>query len=119
MNHTAKTIPEPLQWSSWELFPDPRKRGILIAPFGPGCYELRNGNQLVLFGRGKNTASRMGSLVPGPLGSGTRNNSAKKGYVLENIGIIEYRTLACSSPEEAVPEEGKLRKNKRDYLFPT
>jgi len=119
MNHTAKTIPEPLQWSSWERFPDPRKRGILIAPFGPGCYELRNGNQLVLFGRGKNTACRMGSLVPGPLGSGTRNNSAKKGYVLENIGIIKYRTLACSSPEEAVLEEGKLRKNKRDYLFPT
>jgi len=26
---------------NWRSFPDPRQGGILVAPFGPGCYELR------------------------------------------------------------------------------
>jgi hypothetical protein len=29
------------EWSDWLPFPDPKARGILQAPFGPGCYELR------------------------------------------------------------------------------
>jgi len=35
------------QWSEWRRFPDPRKLEFLIAPFGPGCYELRDGEQLL------------------------------------------------------------------------
>jgi hypothetical protein len=37
------------EWSEWHRFPDPRKGELLIAPFGPGCYELRHGTQLVLY----------------------------------------------------------------------
>ena len=29
-------------WSDWRDFPDPRSFGILVAPFGPGVYEMRN-----------------------------------------------------------------------------
>ncbi len=59
------------EWSEWRLFPDPRKSEILVAPFGPGCYELRNGEQLVLYGRGAHVAYSMTSLLPSDLGWGT------------------------------------------------
>lgn len=29
-------------WSEGRALPDPRNFGILVAPFGPGVYELRN-----------------------------------------------------------------------------
>jgi hypothetical protein len=41
-----------MEWSAWRRFPDPRKLELLTAPFGPGCYELRDGEQLVVFGMG-------------------------------------------------------------------
>jgi hypothetical protein len=106
------------EWAQWRLFPDPREQGILIAPFGSGCYELRNGNQLVLFGTAGHVAHRMSSLLLGKLGCGTRKNSAKRKLVLENLGRLEYRTLACSTPAEARAEERKLR-GQKGYLFST
>jgi hypothetical protein len=54
------------RWSAWRPFPDPSKGGILAAPFGPGCYELRKGKKLVLYGMGGNVAARMTSLLPKP-----------------------------------------------------
>ena len=99
------------------MFPDPRKCGILHAPFGPGCYELRKKEQGVLFGYGRNVAMRMSSLLPKGLGCGTRNNSGKRQYVIENLSEIEYRTLACLSTQEAKNEEQKFKKS--DYLFST
>jgi hypothetical protein len=105
------------EWSEWRLFPDPRQQGILVAPFGPGCYELRHGEQLVLYGRGGHVAQRMASLLPKPHGCGTRNNAGKREYVLEHLGTIEYRTLACASHEEAKHEEAKLRSQSVEYRF--
>jgi hypothetical protein len=61
----------------------------------------------------------MSSLLPEPLGCGTRNNGSKRAYILEHLGSIEYRTLACESHDEAVEEEGELRKGRDRYLFPT
>jgi hypothetical protein len=104
-------------WSKWRLFPDPREHGILVAPFGPGCYQLRDGKQLILYGRGGHLAQRMTSLLPRPLGCGTRNNEGKRKYVSEHIGTIEYRTLACGSIEEARNEENQLRSHSGNYLF--
>jgi hypothetical protein len=114
-----KHAPMPLQkWSKWRQFPDPRVGRILTAPFGPGCYELRNGKELVCPGIGGNVALRMTSLLPSPLGSGTRKNSAKKDYVQRYLGKIEYRTLACSTCDEAEEIERKLKSN-NVYRFPT
>ncbi|WP_083860256.1 hypothetical protein [Cupriavidus sp. BIS7] len=105
--------------TEWKKFPDPRHGGMLAAPFGPGCYELRLGNELVLFGTGKNVAYRMSSLLPEPFGAGHRSNSAKRDYVLANLGSIEYRTLACATAEGAKEQERRLKNGSNSYRFPT
>lgn len=107
------------EWSEWRLFPDPRQQGILVAPFGPGCYELRNGEQLVLYGRSNHVAHRMTSLLPKEWGCGTRNNHQKREYVFTHLGRIEYRTLACVISAEAKDEERRLQSRRSEYLFPS
>jgi hypothetical protein len=108
------------EWSEWRRFPDPRKLESLTAPFGPGCYELRFGErQLVLFGMGSHVAQRMASLLPAPFGCGTRNNGDKRNYVLEHLGCIEYRTIACTTTEEAKECEGELKANRAAYMLQT
>jgi len=109
----------PPKWSTWRSFPDPRQRGILLAPFGPGCYELRNGRQLVLYGQGAHVAHRMTSLLPEPSGCGTRNNRQKRECIFQHLDRIEYRTLACATRGEAKDEERRLRFRRSEYLFPT
>ncbi|WP_444956937.1 hypothetical protein [Microbulbifer sp. ZKSA002] len=108
------------EWTGWKPFPDPRKNDLLIAPFGPGVYELRNKktDELILFGSGKNCAFRMSSLLPKPFGCGTRKNAKKREYVLEQLLNIEYKVLACDDIETARKQEKKL-KEERSYLFPT
>jgi len=106
-------------WSEWRKFPDPRKRELLVAPFGPGCYELRCGDRKVLFGQSKNVAQRMTSLLPEPWGDGTRKNEKKQCYVLEHIDSIEYRTIACDTHDEAKDFENQLKKNGTQYEFMT
>lgn len=106
-------------WSPWRLFPDPSDRGMLVAPFGPGCYELRVGEQLLLYGRGKNVASRMSSLLPAPSGCGGRMNKHKRKAVSESLGKVEYRTLACKDGATAWAEEMKMRQRKNDHVFKT
>jgi hypothetical protein len=106
-------------WSPWVLFPDPRQGDMLVAPFGPGCYELRIGDQLLLFGSGQNVAERMSSLLPKPWGCGRRNNTAKRQAVFDNLGVVEYRTLACDSRGAAAAEEAKMRARRSEYLFGT
>jgi hypothetical protein len=103
-------------WSEWRLFPDPRQCGILVAPVGPGCYELRYGEQLILYGQSRNVAYRMTSLLPKRWGCGTRYNEEKQNYVFTHLGRIEYRTLACDTPADAKIEEAKLRSQGK-YLF--
>lgn len=105
------------KWSDWRKFPDPLQHGLLTAPFGPGCYELRNGEQLVLYGSGNNVAARMSSLLPAPLGCGTRNNALKRAYVEQNLAAIDYRTLAGATLAEARAKERQLRSKKSKYLF--
>lgn len=105
-------------WSEWHAFPDPRQFGILVAPFGPGVYELRNSDALVYCGSGGNVALRMSSLLPPPLGSGNRNNAKLRDYILQNVQDIEYRTLPCPTREEATVREYEL-KHSGTYLFHT
>ena len=84
-----------MKWSNWNKFPDPSKMETLCAPIGPGVYELRlkNTRKLILCGISKNVAYRMTSLIPRPIGSGTRKNTKKSQYVLNHIQNIEYRSL--------------------------
>jgi hypothetical protein len=53
-------------WTEWKPFPDPTKGGLIVAPIGPGCYELRLAGygQLVLFGSPGCVTYRMTSLHP-------------------------------------------------------
>jgi len=107
------------RWSEWRPFPDPRVGGVLVAPFGPGVYDLRRRStqEPILFGIGGHTASRMTSLLPEPLGKGTRNNEDKRRYLVEHLADIEYRTLACTTRNEAAEVERKLPKH--TYQFRT
>lgn len=98
------------EWSDWRPFPDPRKGGILTAPFGTGCYELRHRDgRLILFGTGANVAYRMTSLLPEPHGAGHRSNMAKREHVLKYLEDIEYRTAAFASGEDAKVFERELK----------
>jgi hypothetical protein len=107
-------------WSSWRRFPDPRAGGLLTAPFGPGCYELRLGSELVLFGSAAHVARRMLSLLPAPLGCTRRENSRKRAYVLKHLGEIEYRTRPCADKAAARACESALRRaNRGRYRFAT
>lgn len=105
-------------WSEWRTFPDPRQFGILVAPFGPGVYELRNEEGLVYCGSGGNVALRMSSLLPPPLGAGTRNNAPLREYILANLPRIQYRTLPCANREEATTREYELKRDGA-YIFHT
>lgn len=108
------------EWSEWRPFPDPRREGYLQAPFGPGVYELRNREtgELVLPGSGKNCALRMTSLLPAPLGQGTRLNAKKREYVLAHLVALEYRTRALATSAAAKAFEDEIRRT-GSYLFPT
>ena len=107
-------------WNSWQQFPDPRVGGYLSAPFGPGVYEVRNcsTSELILCGHSKNVAKRMASILPAPLGAGTRNNSDKRQIVFNHLGEIEYRTMACKDKNTALTAERQLR-SRYNYCFPT
>ncbi len=109
-----------LKWSNWKKFPDPRKGEYLQAPFGSGVYQLRNTktNELILFGSGKNLAYRMTSLLPEPLGRGTRNNINKRKYILDNIQNIEYRTFAILEEVKMKEFENKI-KEQGNHIFNT
>lgn len=98
-------------WSEWRPFPDPRKGDLLIAPFGPGVYELRDRRteEWVLRGMGSNCAHRMTSLLPPPLGQGTRNNNTKRDYVLEHLPFIDYRYAICQTPDAARALESRRK----------
>ena len=108
------------EWSEWRPFPDPRADGYLLAPFGPGVYELRHreSDGLVCVGSGKNCAYRMSSLLPAPRGEGTRNNAALRAYVLANLGALDYRTRPFPSGAEASVFE-KDHRARGKYLFST
>jgi len=49
------------EWTKWAPFPDPRKKQFLVAPLGPGVYELRlkGTGKPVLVGVGRRCALRI------------------------------------------------------------
>ena len=110
------------KFTRFRPFPDPRKSEYLHAPLGPGVYDLRriSTKEQILFGIGGRCAQRMTSLLPQPLGTGTRNNEAKRKYLLRHIKDIEYRTCACKTREEAADIERRIKQNpKNKYRYNT
>jgi hypothetical protein len=115
---TNVPLVEKHDWQEWRPFPDPRRKGLLIAPFGAGVYELRDKmtEEKILCGESKNVAARMSSLLPETHGMGTRKNSDKRDFVCSHIREIEYRTVACREKPEAIEIEREL-KHTYDYRF--
>jgi glutamate/tyrosine decarboxylase-like PLP-dependent enzyme len=106
------------KWAYWRRFPNPRSGGILVAPLGAGCYQLRRADtgEKVIFGMARNVARRMSSLLPWSAGGGGhRNNAAKRNYVLRHLGNIQYRTCACTNVNEARALERQLRSERHRY----
>ncbi len=109
-----------MNWTNWKELPSPdRCRGI-EAPYGAGVYQLRNSktDELVLFGLSVSCRKRMKSLYPKPYGIGTRNNSDKREYVLNNWKNIQYRTLSTTDREEAKLIEDQIKQN-NNHIFNT
>jgi hypothetical protein len=106
------------EWTEWRPFPDPTNGGYLIAPFGPGCYELRyTDGRLMKPGASRNVAARMSSLLPAPLGTGGRKNATLRETVGANLHRIEYRTIACATRTDAFKLEAEMIAATR-YEFP-
>lgn len=108
------------KWSKWQIMPCPEDCRSIQGPDGPGVYQIRNRvtGELIQFGIGIECRKRMKSLFPKPFGSGTRNNEAKRNYVLKNWQKLEYRTMATESKELAkVIEDGLKAMN--NHLFNT
>lgn len=107
-------------WSEWRDFPDPRKLEYLYAPIGFGVYRLRNKEtkDYILFGKSKHIARRMSSLLPAPLGSGTRTNEDKRKNVLDNLQSIEYQTIALTNSREITLCEKDVKESNK-YIFNT
>lgn len=99
-----------VRWEPWRPFPNPEKGEYLIAPFGAGVYWLRDidTEENVYIGEGGHVAQRMTSLLPAPLGHGTRNNDALRAFVLDNIERLEYTTTACATKANAVALQHRL-----------
>src|ERR1022692_895351 len=98
-------------WSDWKPMPAPEYCRAIDGPVGPGVYQVRNKNtnQFIQFGEGGACQIRMRSLYPKPFGTGTRNNEAKRNYILQHWKSLEYRTLSTNSKAEAVIVDRKLK----------
>jgi hypothetical protein len=97
-------------WTKWLPFPPPKNIRNIIAPNGPGVYELKNKvtGEYVLVGISVGVRRRMKSLMPAPYGVGRRNNYMKRQYVLDNYQNIVYRTISTADRVEAEKIERSL-----------
>jgi hypothetical protein len=109
-----------ITWSNWKKMPSPESCRQIEGPDGPGIYQVRNciSNQFIQFGIGVACRKRMKSLFPEPFGSGKRNNSGKRDYILKNWKNLEYRTAATRTREEAKRLEDEIKREK-NHLFNT
>jgi hypothetical protein len=98
-------------WQEWRAFPDPNSGDFLVAPFGAGVYWLRDASsgEDIYIGEGGHVAQRMTSLLPAPLGHGTRNNTPLRDFVLASLDHVEYTTTACDTKVDALELEKRLR----------
>ena len=86
-----------VDWTPWHREPDRLTRPMLIAPMGPGLYELRlvSGEPLLL-GSAQAVASTLTDLLPDP-DRERRGSGARESAVVDEGEPIEYRTRPCDS----------------------
>jgi len=106
------------EWTQWKSMPAPDYCRLIDGPSGPGVYQIRNATsgELILFGESKHCQKRMKSFFPKPYGTGTRNNEAKRNYVLNNWQELQYRTLQTTLKSDAVNIDRQL-KSQKNHLF--
>lgn len=107
-----------MNWSKWKQMPSPDECRRIDGPRGPGVYQIRNKltNQYIQFGISIECQKRMKSLFPSPQGSGKRNNTDKREYILKNWTNLEYRTFETETREEAKRIEDGIKKQ-NNHLF--
>lgn len=109
-----------MNWTIWKPLLSPENIRNIDAPNESGVYQLRNTktDELVLFGISVTCRKRMKSFYPKPYGKGTRNNSDKREYVLNNWKDIQYRTLSTIDREEAKRIEDGIKQS-NNHIFNT
>jgi hypothetical protein len=109
-----------MSWTEWLPFPSPENIRNIVAPNGPGVYELKNiaTGEYVLVGISVGVRRRMKSLMPAPYGVGRRNNHNKRDYVFDNYKDIVYRTIATADRLGAEDIERSLLFSGK-YIFNT
>src|SRR4051812_34605945 len=108
-------------WTDWKSMPGPESCRKIEDPKGrPGVYQIENKktNRFIQFGIGVECQKRMKSLFPSSHGSGKRNNSDKREYILMNWINLEYRTLETDTREAAKKIEDGI-KAQSNHLFNT
>ena len=107
-------------WCKWKPMPSPDECRKIEGPVGPGVYQVKNikTNELIQFGIGVECRKRMKSFFPAPHGSGKRNNSYKREYILKHWQHQQYRTLATETRAQAKLAKDKI-KAKNNHLFNT
>lgn len=107
-------------WSNWKSMPSPQDYRQIQGAEGPGVYQIRNKTtgKNIQFGIGVECRKRMKSLFPEPYGTGKRNNSYKRVYILANWQQLEYRTHPTATREEAKRMEDGI-KAQNNHLFNT
>ena len=99
------------EWSNWRSMPSPETCREIIAPKGPGVFQIRHKEteEYVFFGISIKCRERMHSLYPIPYGVFNRDNEKRMKYVFENWISLEYRTIATENRKEAVLIQRELK----------
>jgi len=88
------------RWSDWRRFPRAHRGDNIVAPIGPGIYEIRTASTgaLFRFGVTENIAQTLASLSPKP-----RASFRSWFFRADRNAIpdLEYRTCATSTKAEA------------------
>ena len=104
-------------WTEWRRFPDPRRGELLLAPIGPGAFEIRSisTKDPITYGAGERLAERLTCLLPLALGRDIRQSRSRRQYILVHVRDLEYRTAAC--PSRADAEAVVAAFDRRRYLW--
>jgi hypothetical protein len=105
-------------WTDWRPFPDPRLGQLLVAPFGPGVFDLRikSSEENILFGVCQSVASRMTTLIPHDIKTPKYASSSRRRFLVSSLALLEYRTISCRTRADAERAAQALDPNTYRYV---